>query len=134
MAWAALSSAVGSVLKKSSVTLRAALATSSLFAITLTTANSAGQSAALALAERMLEINPASRSSCSARVLPVPVPPTMTPRCQRRGSRANQRSVDDISDVSSDDISERKNQECYRPLSTRFQQEWCLLHRSLRSG
>jgi hypothetical protein len=74
--------------------LRASLATSSLAAITLTTANSAGQSDALALAERMLEMNPASRSSCKARVLPVPVPPTMTPRCQRRGSRDSHPSSD----------------------------------------
>ena len=28
--------------------------------------------------------------------------------------------MDDISDVSSDDISDRKNQECYRPLSNPF--------------
>ena len=82
--WGRLKGGAGS--RMHGITLRASLATSSLAAMTLTTANSAGQSAALALADRMLKIRPALRSSCSARVLPVPVPPTMTPRCQRRGS------------------------------------------------
>eukprot|EP00964_Phaeocystis_antarctica_P081075 scaffold50683_cov52-Phaeocystis_antarctica.AAC.7 len=98
MAWAARSSAVGSVPKKSS-DARDHLA--SLLGDELAGCDDAydcqlGCTAALALADRILEIRPALRSSCSARVLPVPVPPTMTPRCQRRGSRDNHRSSSDI--------------------------------------